>query len=143
MVQIAVIDRQARKTGHRHGADHFVGRRIDVERIEIDAQPHDFAPVLAQAEPLHGDALLDWFDHPLLGASFDEVLDVVQRHAGLQRLIGPQQKQHRIARLTHEPNQGPQQNRNPSQYRSHSTDVRPAAVPIAWARVHPRAAKKT
>ncbi len=43
VVQVAFVDRQPREAGHGHGADDLVGGRIDVQRVDFDARPHDLA----------------------------------------------------------------------------------------------------
>src|SRR5437764_1411996 len=43
MIQIALVNGQPRESGHRHSADDFIRRRIDIHCIQIDAWPHDIA----------------------------------------------------------------------------------------------------
>ena len=73
VVEIAFVHRQPRKAGHRHRAQHFVGRRVDIHRVQVDPRPHDVAHrALAQPQRAERELLLERLDDAFGRAGIDQ-----------------------------------------------------------------------
>ena len=108
VIEIAFVDRQPREAGHRHGAEDFIGRRIDVHRVEIDPRPHDVADgAVAEPQRAEGEFLFERLDDAFGRAGIDQVFDIVERDGRLCHRVQPHHPQHCAGRLTHQPDQRP------------------------------------
>ena len=84
VIEIAFVHGQPRKAGHRHGAQHFLGRRVDVHRVQIDPRPHDVAHrAVAKPQRAECQLLFERLDDAFGRAGIDQMLDVVERHGWL------------------------------------------------------------
>ena len=106
VVEAAFVDRQPGIARHRDRPENLLGRGVDVERIEIDAGPHDVADgTFPKAQGLGRHRLFHRLQHPFCPPGFEQVLDVVDGNRGALLLAGPQQEENPRRRDAHQPDQ--------------------------------------
>ena len=95
VVQIAFVDRQPREAGHGHGADDFVGGRIDVQGVDFNPRPHDVADgAVAQPQGPACQQLLGRIEQTLMRTRVDQALDVFDGNGLLPALAATQLPEH-------------------------------------------------
>lgn len=109
VVQIALVDRQPRKAGHRHRADDFVGRGVHIQSVDFDPRMHDVADgAVANAQGTPGEHLFRRVEHALVSARADQVLDVFDAQRFLVGDATTQAAEHEVRDCLRQPDEWPQ-----------------------------------